>query len=1123
MTLHRRVIVQSLLGISLLTTGCLQDEEPVPRYDYGESARQAATGKATAPRAPYDPNRAFRQLDRSGDHLVDLDEFVHNARTQPERTRRANVFHAVDRNNDGQLTPDEFASRPPEADFRNKDKDSDGVMSFPEFFQGDMNWARIEHARRVFDLTDQDSNGALDLDEFRTRPYEVWFVRTDRDGDEFLSLAEYEAANGGLVQTGRSELVFGLLDQNHDRKLALAEFVSHPLEESFYKRDRDGNDALTLVEYSVWCGTEKQRSDAAAAFEDKDYDGNGHLSLVEFKLPRHEAGFRRLDANRDGKLDLEEFAAKHATAESLARATRVFSAKDADNDGSLTLEEYGARAEATVFFEMDADADGSWNAEEFHQADMPKASPEWALRTFAIMDRNGDGKMSLDERSTRAWFMFIDADENGSISEAEYGSFNPWLVALGHCKTIFELMDRNGDGGVSSDEFNNKRPEVEFLKRDRDRDSMLSLEEFMALVASKEKTPAVMKAFGEKDIDHDGKITVEEYVATPEDRLFHATDTNHDGALNLAEYAATSEASGSETYADNLFRVRDTNGDGALQPEEYRAASQTINFARRDTDGNGAWSVEEFRQADMAKASPEWARRTFEFMDLDKDGKMTFEEHAKRTEQVWFMMIDADESGSVTVAEYETFNSWLVEGGRSKTICGLIDRNKNGAIEMDEFANRPPEVEFVKRDSNHNSTLNLEEFLARSKGKERIAADTRHFELKDSDGDGELTMKEYLASPEESRFQRLDSNGDDLLSQEEYLTGKTGDAAIRLESDLFALRDGDKDGHLTQAEFSSTSRAISFRKMDLNNDGGLDLGEFHRGDMADASVPCVQRAFGATDTNKSGKVELQEYQTRPAGAWFARMDVDLDGNLSQEEFSAANASFVATKRVEPLLALMDVNGDGNISETEYCLDSEEISFVRRDENADGRLSPSEFGSWARTPEARAEAEHSLEKKDGDHDGLLSFREYSCRPEDMDFWAFDRDNDDRLSLNEFCLSPSLVSGLSTDDRDASVERDAEMTEFPQNAIAWKRFFASVDANGDELVSFDEFRRQPLKWRFHRLDANGDGAVSVSELVQIDGIPDIRDPLASLLGLRDVNDDDAVTLQEFLGEVAPAKTK
>ncbi len=336
---HFRV-AWSLFAVSLVLTGCLSKEEAVPKVDYGESVKRTEVGKATAPQAPYDPNRVFNQLDRDGDQTLDVSEFSRDAGTKQARTRKTHVFRALDRDQDGRVSSDELRNLSPEADYRDKDKDSNGVMSFEEFCAGEMSWARPEHAKRVFELADRDDSGTLALDEFGNRPPEAWFARTDQDGDDFLSLAEYGVANGELVLTGRSKLVFDLIDRDHDGKMALLEFIHPPMEEGFYKRDRDGDDALSLIEFSIWCNTEEERGAMEAAFKEKDYDENGLMSLTEFKLSPAEVSFRRLDSDRDGKLGLEEFAARDPTAEAMARAIRVFSVKDANKNGSLSREEY---------------------------------------------------------------------------------------------------------------------------------------------------------------------------------------------------------------------------------------------------------------------------------------------------------------------------------------------------------------------------------------------------------------------------------------------------------------------------------------------------------------------------------------------------------------------------------------------------------------------------------------------------------------------------------------------------------------------------------------------------------------------------------------------------------------
>ena len=98
--------------------------------------------------------------------------------------------------------------------------------------------------------------------------------------------------------------------------------------------------------------------------------------------------------------------------------------------------------------------------------------------------------------------MFLDADENGSVSAKEYSSFNPWLVESGHCAVVFDLMDKNKDGTLTETEFVNKPPEMEFYKRDRSGDLFLSPEEFAIRTGV---TAEQRKVFNGKDSDRDGK------------------------------------------------------------------------------------------------------------------------------------------------------------------------------------------------------------------------------------------------------------------------------------------------------------------------------------------------------------------------------------------------------------------------------------------------------------------------------------------------------------------------------------------------------------------------------------------------------------------------------------------
>ena len=140
-----------------------------------------------------------------------------------------------------------------------------------------------------------------------------------------------------------------------------------------------------------------------------------------------------------------------------------------------------------------------------------------------------------------------------------------------------------------------------------------------------------------------------------------------------------------------------------------------------------------------------------------------------------------------------------------------------------------------------------------------------------------------------------------------------------------------------------------------------------------------------------------------------------------------------------------MNGDGNITEAEYCLDSPEIVFIRKDENGDGKLKFNEYSIWSGTPEKRAQAKAEFDRRDIDKDELLTFREYMQRAEEIDFWAFDGDDDHRLSLEEFCLSPTLVAGVSGN---APVDALTDLSEFP---AGWNCLAKALRGQSTQMVT------------------------------------------------------------------------
>ncbi len=113
----------------------------------------------------------------------------------------------------------------------------------------------------------------------------------------------------------------------------------------------------------------------------------------------------------------------------------------------------------------------------------------------------------------------------------------------------------------------------------------------------------------------------------------------------------------------------------------------------------------------------------------------------------------------------------------------------------------------------------------------------------------------------------------------------------------FVAVDANKDGFMDRAEIESaevrgmTARKAAllkrqegvFQKLDVNKDGSLSMQEFSA-PVASAAIRKGNAApvLGRLDTNKDGKISLAENRV-PSMAQFDRADTNKDGSLSADE------------------------------------------------------------------------------------------------------------------------------------------------------------------------------------------------------------------------------------------------
>jgi Ca2+-binding EF-hand superfamily protein len=145
------------------------------------------------------------------------------------------------------------------------------------------------------------------------------------------------------------------------------------------------------------------------------------------------------------------------------------------------------------------------------------------------------------------------------------------------------------------------------------------------------------------------------------------------------------------------------------------------------------------------------------------------------------------------------------------------------------------------------------------------------------------------------------------------------------------------------------------------------------------------------------------------------------------------------------------------------------------------------------------------QRDADRNGFLNQEEYGGHP--GNFRALDRDNDNRLSRDEFVRRGGDVVRELPDafaDLDLNADSSLSRSEWYGQQAAFDR----VDRNNDGRIGVDEFRNLPeaddRQDQFYGRDANSDGVLSRREWVE-QGVAFHR---------VDLNDDGVVSLREFL---------
>ncbi len=167
------------------------------------------------------------------------------------------------------------------------------------------------------------------------------------------------------------------------------------------------------------------------------------------------AQFDRLDADKNGRLTLEEFTRISALALKVGSGIGTAGTNRQQAQGNPLIP--GGDL-PQLFKQLDANQDGELTVEEFTRMPVSKAGEsDEALKKDATDASRSTGatvgKQSLGNLDRSALFHKLDKNGDGSLDGDEFGKMSAAELASGDHAAAFHQLDLDGDGKISKEEF----------------------------------------------------------------------------------------------------------------------------------------------------------------------------------------------------------------------------------------------------------------------------------------------------------------------------------------------------------------------------------------------------------------------------------------------------------------------------------------------------------------------------------------------------------------------------------------------------------------------------------------------------------------------------------------------
>jgi len=1124
----------------------------------------------------------FRILDKNGDGMISMEELQSCGQKFSKKEVEA-IFAIGDTNGDGEIDVDEFvAVMCPSAStvvqrisksfkslndiksaFQKLDRDGDGQISRQELNAAGYNAQEVE---AVFNLGDANNDGQIDMEEFITvmcpsassvvfkvskmfkdqKSAQEAFNRIDINRDGKISRDEMKNAslyNGSKLNPIEVEAIFALGDVNKDGEIDLQEFMSVMLPSAgFSSSFSSSNTQFRKVTSSS--SSSKQSLSSVQTFSSsaaQSYSSTTTYSSTTVSISFSNAGevkraFSKFDANGDGHLDKNEL------------KQLLKSCGKSANDQEVDL----------LFRQGDVDGDGLIDIQEFVKLMFPAASSTLSKlqqkysnlndvkAAFRKFDADGDGHITRSElkqvmqgfndQEVDAIFAMGDKDQSGGIDYQEFVAMmipncaailkqvSTQFSSVQAVRDAFLRIDANGDGAISRQELkngmrlNDNAVDVIFAIGDSNQDNEISMPEFLRLMLPSASSAMnrlrnsfrdiaeVIVAFKKFDANNDGSLSLQELSRgiqglgldlSPQEvsSIFTMADTNQDNEINYVEFVSflfPAAADGLAKFRSRLGAITDVK----------------VAFKRFDADGDGSISVLELKNGAGAGFTSGEIAAVFALGDSDQDGSISFAEFAQ------LVLPSARDKVSQLKKSFSTPNDVQAAFNR-------FDVNRDGKISCEELRNGL---------TSSGLRMNDQEVMT-------------VFAIADVDGDGEISLNEFLA----------------LMGFGQVTSSRVSGSNITKVSNIHDVK-------------------TAFRKFDINNDGHLDQNEFRQFMTAIQSGGNSDALFRQADVDGDGKVDYQELirlmfpesakaLTKLQGAFrnlnevksaFKKFDSDGDGHVSKSELQQVMSNF-SSAEVDAIFALGDKDQSGGIDYQEFIglmlpsapsviarlaqnfrsITNIKESFKRLDANGDQQISRGELKNGMKLTDSDLDVVFALGDLDGD--GEISMSEFICIMSPVAakavsrfrncfkniqelvtaFRQFDSNADGSISMNELAAGMRNMRMSFSNEETNAIYAASDINQ--DGEISYTEFVSlMIPTAGDALSKFRKAFSgiKNAKEAFDRFDADGDEEISMDELRAGMGNNFSANEVAAVFSLGDTDQDGKISFLEFAKLMIPS---